>query len=60
MLALNILDEAELRIGDSSTTMSVKKGEFGHKDPGAGGAPHPPRRVVDKKKATQRIHKMKT
>lgn len=59
MLALNILDEAELRIGDASTRMSVKKGEFGHKDPGAGGAPHPPRRVVDKKKATQRIHKMK-
>lgn len=56
-LAVNLLDEAELRLGDRSSIMQVKKGEFGHKEGGEGGAA--PRRVVDKKKATQRIAKLK-
>lgn len=56
-LCINLLDEGELRIGDSSTIMRVKQGEFGHKQTGPGG--DAPRRVVDKKKATHRIAKMK-
>lgn len=56
MLALNLLDEAELRLGDSSTRMSVKRGEFGHK---GGENTNTVRRVVDKKKATKRIVRMK-
>lgn len=62
-LAVTMLDEAELRLGDRNTVMSVKKGEFGHKGgaggtgPGGGGSGE--RRVVDKKKATARINKMK-
>jgi HIV Tat-specific factor 1 len=57
-LAINLLDEAELRLGDPSSIMHVKKGEFGHKEGGEGGDV-PPRRVVDKKKVTQRIAKLK-
>ncbi|KAG8833810.1 hypothetical protein FRC17_010051 [Serendipita sp. 399] len=55
-LAIRLLDEAELRLGDPSTIMRVKKGEFNHKQAGDGDAP---RRVVDKRKATQRIVKLK-
>jgi HIV Tat-specific factor 1 len=58
-LAVNLLDDAELRLGDSGTVMKVKRGEFGHKQAtDAAGAPAP-RRVVDKKKATHRIAKLK-
>jgi HIV Tat-specific factor 1 len=56
-LCINILDEAEFRIGDPNTVVRVKQGEFGHKQAGPNGAA--PRRVVDKKKATYRIAKMK-
>lgn len=60
LLALNILDDAELRLGDSSTVMRVQKAEFGHKN--TGGDAHRndfrPRKTVDKKKATKRIGKM--
>lgn len=56
-LCINILDDAELRIGDPTTVMKVRRGEFGHK--GQEGQGEAPRRVVDKKKATQRIKKMK-
>lgn len=63
-LAIRMLDEAELRLGESGTVMRVKQGEFGHKSGGGGGggtdAARPTvRRVVDKKKATARINKMK-
>lgn len=60
ILALNILDDAELRLGDSGTVMSVKRAEFGHKNTGGGatGNEVKPRKTVDKKKATRRIGKM--
>ncbi|CAL1707081.1 unnamed protein product [Somion occarium] len=61
MLALNILDDAELRLGDPSTKMSVQKAAFGHKhEAGAqeGNSEAKLRKVVDKKKATKRIGKM--
>ena len=55
-LAVNLLDDAELRLGEQSTIMSVRPGEFGHKQSGGGEVV---RRVVDKKKATSRIAKLK-
>ncbi len=55
-LAINILDDAELRLGDSSSRMSVQLAEFGHKNANMGGGAK--RRVVDRKKATKRIVKM--
>ena len=57
-LAESILDEAELRLGDPTTRMRVRQGEFGHKQ-GSGEGVEVKRRVLDKKKATQRIVKMK-
>jgi HIV Tat-specific factor 1 len=57
LLALSILDGAELRIGDASTVMSVQKAEFSHKNTGSGASTQE-RRTVDKKKATRRIGKM--
>jgi len=57
-LAITMLDEAELRIGESGTTMRVKKAEFGHKDNHAD-TKQQVKRVVDKKKTTARINKMK-
>lgn len=61
ILALNILDDAELRIGDSSTRMTVKVAEFGNKHEAGsveGSATAKVRKTVDKKKATRRIGKM--
>lgn len=59
-LALNLMDEAELRLGDASTRMRVQKAEFGHKQQqgteGQGGGGE--RKVVNRKKATKRIGKM--
>ncbi|KAL1750595.1 hypothetical protein FB107DRAFT_267281 [Schizophyllum commune] len=57
LLALNILDDAELRIGDPSTRMSVSKADFSAKG-NAGQSGDKPRKTVDKKKATRRIGKM--
>ena len=58
-LALNLMDEAELRLGDSSTRMRVQKAEFGHKQQqGPEGHAGGERKVVSKKKATKRIGKM--
>jgi HIV Tat-specific factor 1 len=59
ILAENLLDDAELRVGDSSSRMRVQKAEFGHKG-GTVGAENgeSQKRVVDKKKATRRIVKM--
>ena len=69
-LAITMLDDAELRLGEQGTRMRVKKAEFGHKSQtqanpgGEGGAQgekvggeHKPRQV-DRKKATKRIGKM--
>lgn len=60
LLALNILDDAELRLGDSGTVMRVQRAEFGHKNTGGDAHGHnaKPRKTVDKKKATRRIGKM--
>lgn len=57
-LAITMLDEAELRVGELGTMMRVKKAEFGHKGNGME-VKQPSKRVVDKKKATARINKMK-
>lgn len=57
-LALNILDDAELRFGDSSTIMRVQKAEFGHKNVDADTKHAKPRKTMDKKKASRRIGKM--
>ena len=56
-LAINILDDAELRLGEPSSRMSVQRAEFGHKNDSAGGEAKP-RRVVDRKKTTKRIGRM--
>jgi len=59
-LAVNLMDEAELRLGDASTRMRVQVAEFGHKQQqgvgGQGGGGE--RKVVNRKKATKRIGKM--
>ena len=57
-LAIRMLDEAELRLGDSGTVMRVRKGEFGHKTENGGGERATMRRVIDKKKASARITKL--
>lgn len=57
-LAINLLDEAELRLGDPSTVMHVAKADFTHKSQQTRDSSDQPRRVVDKKKATKRIGKM--
>ncbi|KAJ7072334.1 hypothetical protein C8F01DRAFT_1044893, partial [Mycena amicta] len=59
-LAERMLDDAELRIGDSTTVMRVAKADFTHKTTGAGGqgGEYKPRKTVDKKKASRRIVKM--
>ncbi|KAG5645215.1 hypothetical protein DXG03_006733 [Asterophora parasitica] len=58
-LALNILDDAELRFGDASTVMKVAKADFGHKEKSAAGQEQQkPRKTMDKKKASRRIGKM--
>jgi HIV Tat-specific factor 1 len=62
-LAINLLDDAELRLGEPGTRMHVKKAEFGHKQGGnagtAGKEGDPaPRKTVDRKKATKRIVNM--
>jgi len=61
-LAINLLDEAELRLGQPHTIMKVSKADFAHKNHSSGGEhggeSHPPRKTVDKKKTTKRIGKM--
>ncbi|KAF8320886.1 hypothetical protein DL93DRAFT_2216348 [Clavulina sp. PMI_390] len=62
-LAITMLDDAPLRLEEPGTTMRVKKADFAHK--GSGGATvgdgkPAVKRVVDKKKATERINKMKS
>ena len=55
-LALSILDDAELRLGESHTRMSVQIAQFGHKKEGKEMEKNS--RQVDKKKASKRIGKM--
>ncbi|KAF8345816.1 hypothetical protein F5887DRAFT_137416 [Amanita rubescens] len=55
-LAVNLLDEAELRLGDLSTVMSVQRADFTHKHVTSEGGEH--RRTVDKKNVSKRIGKM--
>ncbi|KAJ8468600.1 hypothetical protein ONZ51_g9532 [Trametes cubensis] len=59
-LAITMLDDAELRLGDSNTRMRVQRAEFSHKhEKGEGGGEAKPRRTMeDKKRATRRIGKM--
>ncbi|KAG6337083.1 hypothetical protein ID866_1994 [Astraeus odoratus] len=57
-LAVSLLDDAELRIGDPSTVMRVQRAEFNHKYTTHTTDGEVPRRTVDKKKATRRIGKM--
>lgn len=57
-LAVNLMDEAELRLGDASTRMRVQKAEFGHKDQQGAREQGGERKVVDRKKATRRLGKM--
>ena len=57
-LAVNLMDEAELRLGDGSTRMKVQKAEFGHKQHHGTGEQGGERKVVNRKKATKRIGKM--
>lgn len=56
-LAINLLDDAELRLGQPSSAMRVAKADFAHKSHGSGQEARP-RRIVDKKKVTKRIGKM--
>ncbi|KAK1232303.1 hypothetical protein PQX77_004554 [Marasmius sp. AFHP31] len=60
-LAVALLDESELRLGDPSSIMKVAKADFSHKGQGGNGGEGgqgPPRKTVDKKKMTKRIGKM--
>ncbi|KAI9068269.1 hypothetical protein FKP32DRAFT_1562102 [Trametes sanguinea] len=59
-LAITMLDDAELRLGEPGTRMRVQRAEFSHKhEKGeAGGEAKPRRTVEDKKRATRRIGKM--
>ncbi|KAF7321384.1 RRM domain-containing protein [Mycena kentingensis (nom. inval.)] len=56
-LAERMLDDAELRIGDSKTVMRVAQADFGHKADGGGGDAKP-RKTIDKKKTSRRLVKM--
>ncbi|GJJ06061.1 hypothetical protein Clacol_000249 [Clathrus columnatus] len=55
-LALSILDDAELRLGEAHTRMKVQVAQFGHKRQEGKEMDHA--RIVDKKKATKRIGKL--
>jgi HIV Tat-specific factor 1 len=58
-LAVNLLDEAELRLGQPHTVMKVSKADFKHKNHSTGGGGESqPRKTVDKKRITKRIGKM--
>lgn len=56
-LAINLLDDAELRLGQPSTAMRVAKADFTHKSHSSGQEARP-RKLVDRKKITKRIGKM--
>ncbi|KAF8504242.1 hypothetical protein BU17DRAFT_58244 [Hysterangium stoloniferum] len=56
VLALSLLDDAELRLGEPDSRMSVQVAKFDHKT--QEGKEVEKKRVVDKKKASKRIGKM--
>ncbi|TCD64161.1 hypothetical protein EIP91_004474 [Steccherinum ochraceum] len=60
MLATNILDDAEFRLGEAETRMSVQQAQFGHKQENGQqeGGESKPRKTIDKKAVTKRIGKM--
>ncbi|KAH7339690.1 hypothetical protein B0J17DRAFT_570229 [Rhizoctonia solani] len=60
-LAVTLLDDAELRLGEGGTRMKVQRAEYGHKGgetEHAGPENSGHKRVVDKKKASRRIGNM--
>ncbi|KAL5485032.1 hypothetical protein ACEPAI_7674 [Sanghuangporus weigelae] len=57
-LAVAMLDEAELRIGDPTTVMTVSQADFGHKGGESNGEVKEQRKTIDKKRATKRIGRM--
>ena len=63
-LAVTMLDDAELRIGEPASRMHVQRAEFSHKHEGGeqgqggSGVAKPRRTMEDKKRATRRIGKM--
>lgn len=61
-LAVAMLDDVELRIGDPSTVMNVSQADFGHKGEGGvnggSGGVHKERKTMDKKKVTKRLGRM--
>ncbi|TFK20969.1 hypothetical protein FA15DRAFT_100739 [Coprinopsis marcescibilis] len=57
LLAVSLLDEAELRLGDPKTVMKVAQANFAHKSENKNGVSQP-RKVVNKKAVTRRIGKM--
>ncbi|KAI0315475.1 hypothetical protein OF83DRAFT_353516 [Amylostereum chailletii] len=57
-LAVSLLDDAELRLGDSTTRMAVQKADFAHKQSTTSDSNDKPRKTVDRKKASRRLGKM--
>lgn len=57
-LALTILEDAELRLGQPSTAMKISKADFAHKTHASSTQESKPRKTMDKKKITKRIGKM--
>jgi len=59
-LAVAMLDDAELRIGDDATRMNVSQAQFSHKETHHTNQEglSKPRKVVDKKKISKRIGRM--
>ncbi|KAM5531255.1 hypothetical protein V8D89_015056 [Ganoderma adspersum] len=62
-LAIAMLDDSELRLGEPGTRMRVQRAEFGHKHESGGAAEggghaKPRKTMQDKKRATRRIGKM--
>lgn len=61
-LAVNLLDDVELRLGEPGPRMKVQRAEFGHKYEGGGvqseNGEAKLRKTVDKKKISRRIGKM--
>ncbi|KAJ7218074.1 hypothetical protein GGX14DRAFT_599556 [Mycena pura] len=60
LLAAQILDDAEFRLGDPMTIIRVAKADFSHKGAGGNGegGQSKSRKTVDKKKISKRIGKM--
>ena len=58
-LAVAMLDDAELRIGDDKTRMNVSQAQFSHKETHSHqNGESKPRKVVDKKKVSKRLGRM--